>query len=113
MPSKTVESTGSVPLPSAGQEIQEDEGARKGGEPERPKPDPARVRNWSDRSGSFNIEASFIALGDEKVHLHKLNGVKIGVPIIKMSVGDLKYIGKVTGQSLDEWIGRREQNGDQ
>jgi len=34
--------------------------------------------------------------------LHKTNGVKIAVPVIKMSRGDLEYVEKVTGMSLDE-----------
>jgi actin cytoskeleton-regulatory complex protein SLA1 len=34
--------------------------------------------------------------------LHKLNGVKIAVPIAKMSLEDLEYVEAVTGISLDE-----------
>lgn len=39
---------------------------------------------------------------DGKLNLHKVNGVKIAVPIVKMSVADLEYVERVTGISLDE-----------
>ncbi|KAF2146553.1 uncharacterized protein K452DRAFT_323701 [Aplosporella prunicola CBS 121167] len=66
------------------------------------KPDPVKTRTWTDRSGSFKVEAEFIGLRDGKIHLHKLNGVKIAVPVPKMSIEDLEYVEKVTGVSLDE-----------
>jgi actin cytoskeleton-regulatory complex protein SLA1 len=65
-------------------------------------PNAAKVRMWTDRTGSFKVEAEFIALKDSKIHLHKLNGVKIAVPISKMAVEDLEYVEGVTGISLDE-----------
>jgi hypothetical protein len=48
------------------------------------------------------VEAEFIGLKDAKIHLHKLNGVKIAVPVGKMAIEDLEYVEKVTGVSLDE-----------
>ena len=39
---------------------------------------------------------------DGKIHLHKLNGVKIAVPVVKMAIEDLEYVEKVTGVSLDD-----------
>ncbi|EAW15132.1 cytoskeletal protein-binding protein SLA1 [Aspergillus clavatus NRRL 1] len=66
------------------------------------KPDPTKTRQWTDRSKTFTVEAQFIGLQDGKIHLHKVNGVKIAVPIPKMSVEDLEYVEKVTGVSLDE-----------
>lgn len=48
------------------------------------------------------MEAQFIGLQDGKIHLHKTNGIKIAVPIPKMSFEDLEYVEKVTGVSLDE-----------
>ncbi|KAF2750574.1 hypothetical protein M011DRAFT_395858 [Sporormia fimetaria CBS 119925] len=64
--------------------------------------DPAKVRTWTDRSGSFKVEAEFITIRDGKIHLHKVNGVKIAVPVPKMSVEDLEYVERVTGVSLDD-----------
>jgi len=65
-------------------------------------PDAFRTRTWTDRSGSFKVEAEFIGLKDGKIHLHKLNGVKIAVPVVKMAIEDLEYVEKVTGVSLDD-----------
>ena len=65
-------------------------------------PDSSKVRTWTDRSGSFKVEAQFIGLKDGKIHLHKLNGVKIAVPVVKMAVEDLEYVERATGVSLDE-----------
>ena len=66
------------------------------------KPNMAHVRTWTDRSGTFKVEAEFIGLRDGKIHLHKLNGVKIAVPVSKMAVEDLEYVERATGKSLDE-----------
>ena len=60
------------------------------------------MRTWTDRSGSFKVEAQFLGLKDGKIHLHKLNGVKIAVPVVKMAIEDIEYVEKVTGQSLDD-----------
>jgi hypothetical protein len=60
------------------------------------------VRTWTDRSGSFRVEAEFIGLKDGKIHLHKQNGVKIAVPVNKMAIEDLEYVERATGVSLDE-----------
>lgn len=65
-------------------------------------PDPSKTRQWTDRTKTFSVEAQFIGLQDGKIHLHKTNGVKIAVPIPKMSVEDLEYVEKLTGVSLDE-----------
>ncbi|KAG5914263.1 hypothetical protein E4U61_005949 [Claviceps capensis] len=66
------------------------------------RPNSSKVRTWTDRSGSFSVDAQFLGLKDSKIHLHKLNGVKIAVPIAKMSRDDLEYVEKMTGISLDD-----------
>ncbi|KAM5356351.1 hypothetical protein ACJ41O_002997 [Fusarium nematophilum] len=66
------------------------------------KPDASKVRTWTDRSRSFSVEAQFLGLKDGKIHLHKMNGVKIAVPITKMSREDLEYVENLTGISLDD-----------
>ncbi|KYK53927.1 hypothetical protein DCS_08300 [Drechmeria coniospora] len=66
------------------------------------KPELTKVRAWTDRSGSFTVEAQFLGLKDGKIHLHKMNGVKIAVPITKMSRADLGYVESATGISLDD-----------
>lgn len=60
------------------------------------------MRKWTDRSKAFTVEAQFIGLQDGKIHLHKVNGIKIAVPVAKMSVEDLEYVERVAGVSLEE-----------
>ncbi|KAF2874880.1 hypothetical protein BDV95DRAFT_486846 [Massariosphaeria phaeospora] len=62
----------------------------------------SKVRTWTDRTGSFKVEAEFLTIKDGKIHLHKVNGVKIAVPVPKMSVEDLEYVERATGISLDD-----------
>lgn len=66
------------------------------------KPDPSKVRRWTDRTKTFTVDAQFIGLQDGNIHLHKVNGIKIAVPIPKMSPEDLEYVEKATNTSLDE-----------
>lgn len=65
-------------------------------------PDSSQVRQWTDRTGNFKVEAQFIGYKDGKINLHKLNGVKIAVPVGKMSLEDLEYVERRAGISLDE-----------
>ncbi|KAI1137063.1 hypothetical protein F5Y05DRAFT_96108 [Hypoxylon sp. FL0543] len=76
------------------------EGSRSGSS--KPKPDPTKVRTWTDRSKSFSVEAQFLGLKDGKINLHKMNGVKIAVPVAKMSIEDIEYVERIMGVSLDE-----------
>ena len=87
--------------PSSSSRSRSKRGSKDGGGP-KSKPNPSRVRTWTDRSGTFKVEAEFIGLREGKIHLHKLNGVKIAVPVAKMAVEDLEYVEKATGASLDE-----------
>jgi hypothetical protein len=57
-----------------------------------PKPDPTKIRTWTDRSGSFKVEAQFIDFHNGKLRLHKLNGVKIDVPVEKMCAEDIRWV---------------------
>lgn len=68
----------------------------------RSKPDMSKVRTWTDHSGSFKVEAQFIGIADGKIHLHKVNGIKIAVPVSKMSPEDLAYVEKVTNEPIEE-----------
>ncbi|KAG7194640.1 cytoskeletal protein binding protein [Scheffersomyces spartinae] len=63
-----------------------------------------RVRTWIDSSGSFKVEAEFLGFVDGKVQLHKTNGVKIAVAAQKLSVEDLEYVEKITGENLSKYI---------
>ncbi|KAK1959853.1 SH3 domain-containing protein [Colletotrichum sublineola] len=88
-----------------GQRSKQENGRAEGGAQGRSgksKPDPAKVRTWTDRSKSFSVDAQFLGLKDGKINLHKMNGVKIAVPVAKMSVEDLEFVERATGISLDE-----------
>ncbi|CAG8525283.1 6604_t:CDS:10, partial [Racocetra fulgida] len=63
---------------------------------------PAQAQSKDNRTGSFQVEAEFLQLSDGKVHLHKLNGIKIAVPIDRMSKKDIAYLEGVTGEKLDD-----------
>jgi len=47
---------------------------------------------WTDKTGSFNVEAEFLGLVGDKVHLHKANGVKIAVPLDKLDAKNVEFI---------------------
>ncbi|ORY56670.1 uncharacterized protein BCR38DRAFT_355692 [Pseudomassariella vexata] len=78
------------------------EGSGSRSSSDKAKPDRSKVRTWTDRSKSFTVEAQFLGIKDGKINLHKMNGVKIAVPITKMSAKDLEYVELMTGISLDE-----------
>jgi hypothetical protein len=61
-----------------------------------------QIKTWTDRTGRFNAEAEFIGLIDSKIHLKKVNGVKIAVPLHKISVKDIEYVETLTGASTGE-----------
>lgn len=50
------------------------------------------MRTWADKTESFKVEAEFLAFKDGKVHLHKMNGVKIAVPLEKLGTVDQEWV---------------------
>lgn len=101
-----------TPLPERGSSLaaedkkssRKDRKASKSEGKTRSKPDLSKVRTWTDHSGSFKVDAQFLGIADGKIHLHKVNGVKIAVPVSKMSQPDLDYVEKVTHESIDDHI---------
>lgn len=77
--------------------------SKSSGKP-RSAPDQSKVRTWTDHSGSFKVDAQFLGVADGKIHLHKVNGVKIAVPVSKMSQPDLDYVEKVTHEPIEDII---------
>ncbi|MCJ1384831.1 hypothetical protein MMC17_007949 [Xylographa soralifera] len=57
----------------------------------RPMPDSSKLRIWTDMTGSFTVEAEYLGCKGGMINLHKTNGVKILVPLAKMSTADLSY----------------------
>jgi hypothetical protein len=96
-------------LPQRGSSLADDQTSRrdrreKDDRKKRSKPDPTKVRTWTDHSGTFKVEAQFLGVAEGKIHLHKVNGVKIAVPVTKMSPEDIAYVEKVTNESIEEHI---------
>ncbi|TIA90146.1 hypothetical protein E3P99_01695 [Wallemia hederae] len=58
----------------------------------RPKPNPAKVRLWHDKTGQFKVDAEFLGIRENKLRLLKVNGVTIEVPRQKMSKPDLDFV---------------------
>lgn len=50
------------------------------------------LRIWSDKTGTFKVDAQYLGLESGKVSLHKSNGVKILVPLEKLDAKDIEYI---------------------
>jgi hypothetical protein len=63
---------------------------------QRPKPASYKMRRWSDRSDSFKVDSEFMDFANDKIHLHKTNGVKIAVPIAKMSQEEVDCVQQIT-----------------
>ncbi len=53
------------------------------------------ARQWSSRSGGFSVEAELVDVKDGNVILKKQDGSQISVPLNKLSLGDVQYIGDV------------------
>ncbi|AET41077.1 cytoskeletal protein-binding protein SLA1 Ecym_7231 [Eremothecium cymbalariae DBVPG len=78
-------------------------GDKKPGTKKKRFPDPNNTRIWVDKSNTFKVEAEYLGYVDGKVHLHKVNGVKIAVAVEKLSVEDLQYLEKLNSISLDQY----------
>ncbi|KAG4306538.1 hypothetical protein PORY_000526, partial [Pneumocystis oryctolagi] len=66
------------------------------------KPQLDKIKTWTDRTGTFKVDAQFLGVVDNKIHLHKLNGVKISVPLSKMSAEDVLYVESLTDSSKNK-----------
>ncbi|EPY52742.1 cytoskeletal protein binding protein Sla1 family [Schizosaccharomyces cryophilus OY26] len=73
------------------------------------KPDDTKLRTWTDRTGAFKVDAEFLGFSDDKIHLHKSNGVKISVPSTKMSYKDLDFVELMTGKKVYSRSERRKE----
>jgi hypothetical protein len=60
-------------------------------------PDQSKMREWKDKTGKFTVEAAYVGIADNKVQLHKLNGVVIGVPLDKLDDSTLQYLRTLPG----------------
>ncbi|MCJ1400588.1 cytoskeletal protein binding protein [Xylographa trunciseda] len=74
----------------------------------RPIPDKSKLRVWTDVTGNFKVDAEFLGCKDGKIILHKMNGVKISVPLAKMSTTDLTYVEQMSDTFVEEDKHRRD-----
>ncbi|KAK3816515.1 MAG: SLA1 homology domain 1, SHD1-domain-containing protein [Benniella sp.] len=63
---------------------------------------PKNTRMWTDRSGNYKVEAEYLGFHDGKISLHKMNGVKIAVPVREMSQIDIFYVEQATDMKISE-----------
>ncbi|CEP60484.1 cytoskeletal protein-binding protein SLA1 LALA0_S01e11958g [Lachancea lanzarotensis] len=88
-----------------------DDESRSSSKKKKDYPDSSKTRIWVDRSGTFKVEAEFIACVEGKVHLHKANGVKIAVAADKLCLDDLERVERITGTSLDKYKPKSSNGG--
>src|SRR5260221_11510810 len=50
------------------------------------------ARTWKDRTGKFNVEATFVETRDGKVILKRGDGTTIAVPLSRLSDEDQKFV---------------------
>lgn len=63
------------------------------------------MRTWTDASGLYTVDATFLGVTYGKIQLHKANGVKIAVPVGKISVVDRTYVARAAKDDAE----RRDQ----
>ncbi len=68
------------------------------------KPKPIETRLWTSRNGQFQVEAKYLDYQCGKVNLHKLNGVKISVPIDQLCERDKEYVYRKEGIPWDQGV---------
>ena len=55
-------------------------------------PNPFKTRLWHDQSGNFAVNAELLDWRDGKVELHKMNGVKVAVPMSRLCGADVEFV---------------------
>jgi len=58
------------------------------------------AREWSDSTGKFKIEAEFVSLEDGHVHLKKVDGSTIDVPLERLSDLDRGYVNALVSAKM-------------
>lgn len=53
---------------------------------------PASIRTWKDASGTFELEASFVAVADTNVQLRKSDGLLLSVALERLSDADRRWV---------------------
>ncbi len=59
----------------------------------------AAARTWSDSSGSFKVEATYLGLSEDKVVLRKMDGQEVSVPLFRLSIQDQRFVANAIEES--------------
>ena len=59
----------------------------------------AEFRQWTDKSGSFRLDARYIAVKADEVELKKRDGSTVLVPLARLSEADHQYVESITRPS--------------
>ncbi|MGO9112464.1 MAG: trypsin-like peptidase domain-containing protein [Thermoguttaceae bacterium] len=80
---------------TASQSEQDDKGETVKEEPkDQTGADRAELRNWSDSTGTYHIQARFRGIKDGKLSLERSDGKVIAIPVEKLSDADRRFIGE-------------------
>ena len=60
--------------------------------------DPKMLRQWSDATGAFQVQAKFIKLDGDKVVLERNDGKMLNVPLSKLSESDQTFLKTIREQ---------------
>ena len=66
----------------------------------KPKSGAAKIREWKDRTSRFKVNALCCGLKDGCVLLRKDSGIMVEVRLKEISIGDLEYLERETGEDL-------------
>jgi len=53
---------------------------------------PGVAREWTDRSGTYRVEAELVSLRNGKVYLEKTDGKVVAVPVERLSTEDVRHL---------------------
>ena len=59
----------------------------------------ATTRTWSDSSGSFSVEATYMGINGDKVVLKKTDGKELSVQLTRLSLPDQRFVAQVNEES--------------
>jgi SLA1 homology domain 1, SHD1 len=67
------------------------------------------LREWTDKSGKFKVQATFVELKDDTLLLKKKDGKTLKIRLDKLSPGDQKYVSELESENPFEQV---EDNSD-
>ena len=68
---------------------------------QRPAPTSSTMRQWTDVSGKYHVEAAFVERSGDSVRLKKADGHKLHVDLDQLSAEDRQYVQFLQGKTFD------------